>query len=83
MKNTYADEPMIDMQQARAAAGRYKKHALPERAVVASEIVTAPDKRKKYLKAALTRERALATVTEAESHGAPPQCCRDTRESCA
>lgn len=70
MKNTYPGDRMLDVQQARTAASRYKEQALPEKAVIAQEIATEPDNRKKYLKASLTHERARATVTEAESHGA-------------
>src|SRR5215213_512779 len=71
MKNTYPGDRMLDMQQARAAAIRYKKHALPKKADIAKAIAEKPDdNRKKYLKASLTHERARATVTEAESHGA-------------
>ena len=70
MKNQYPGDRMLDMQQARTAASRYKKHALPEKASAADEVAPEPDKRKKYLKATLTHERARATVTEAESHGA-------------
>jgi endonuclease G len=61
---------MFDIQQACAAANRYKKHALPEKAIIAKEIATEPDNRKQYLKASLTHERARATVSEAESRGA-------------
>ncbi len=60
---------MFDIQQARSAASRYKKHALPETLESASAITTVPDNRKRHLKASLTRERARAAVTEAESHG--------------
>ncbi len=70
MKNTYPGDRMLDLQQARAASIRYETRALPKKAVIATEIATEPDKRKKYLKAALTHERARATVSEAESHGA-------------
>lgn len=70
MKNTYPGDQMLDMQQARTAASRYKERALPERVVIAEEIATEPDNRKKYLKASLTHERARATITEAESRGA-------------
>ena len=70
MKNAFPGDRMLDIQQARTAASRYKKCALPEKAVMARGIVTEPDNRKKYLKASLTHERARATVTEAESRGA-------------
>ncbi|HYJ89498.1 MAG TPA: DNA/RNA non-specific endonuclease [Pyrinomonadaceae bacterium] len=74
MKNTYPGDRMLDIQQARTAASRYKEYALPETAAAAKEIATAaasaPDNRKRHLKASLTRERARATITEAESHGA-------------
>jgi endonuclease G len=70
MKNRYPGDRMLDMQQARTAASRYKKHSLPKQVVFAKEIVTEADNRKKYLEASLTHERARAAVTEAESHGA-------------
>lgn len=68
MKNTYPGDRIFDIQQARSAASRYQKHALPQAFDSAIE-VAAPDNRKRHLKASLTRERARATVTEAESHG--------------
>ncbi len=70
MKNIYPGDRMLDIQQARAAASRYKKYALPEGVAMAPEMPVEPDNRKNYLKASLTHERALATVTEAESRGA-------------
>jgi endonuclease G len=70
MINKYPDDRMLDIQQARAAAIRYKKHALPKKADIPKVIAEPPDNRKKYLKASLTHERARATVTEAELHGA-------------
>jgi endonuclease G len=72
MKNRYPSDRTLDIQQARAAASRYKKHGVTPKAAVTAETAIAekPDNRKKYLKATLTRERARATVTEAESRGA-------------
>ena len=70
MKPTNPGDRMLDVQQARKAATRYKEHALPEKAEIAAMVAAEPDNRKKYLKASLTHERAKATVTEAESHGA-------------
>jgi endonuclease G len=67
---------MLDMQQARTAGSRYSAIAEPKTAaataVISDEAVfePAPDDRKKYLKASLTRERVRATVSEAESRGA-------------
>ncbi len=70
MKSAYPGDRMLDVQQARTAASRYKQHASSHVAAMADEIATEPDKRKKYLKASLTHEKARAAVTEAESHGA-------------
>src|SRR5262245_38383472 len=70
MKDIYPGDRMLDMQQARTAADRYKERSLPEEVVVETQPATEPDNRKKFLKATLTHERARATVTEAESHGA-------------
>jgi endonuclease G len=71
MKNSYTGERLLDVQQARTAANRYKEHGLPqEQADIAAEISAEPDNRKKYLKASLTHEKARATVAEAVSHGA-------------
>src|SRR5687767_6922598 len=74
MKRIDPSDRLLDLQQARSAGRRYKRHALPETAEMA-EVATvsakAPDNRKKYLEASLTHERARAVVTEAESHGAP------------
>jgi len=73
MKNRYPGDRSLDMQQARAAGNRYKERVVTKRADLTPEpvIVEPPDNRKKYLKATLTKERARATVTEAESRGAP------------
>src|SRR5215212_5473951 len=71
MKNRYPGDRMLDMQQARAAGRRCKQRGITKEAAVAADAVAEPpDNRKKYLKATLTRERARATVTEAESRGA-------------
>jgi endonuclease G len=70
MKNVYPGDRILDIQQARTAARRYKKYAVSEKAIVEQEIAVKLDNRKRYLKASLTHERARATVTEAESHGA-------------
>ena len=71
MKSQYPGDQMIDIQQARAAASRYKARGVPKKAAAARKMAIAdkPDNRKKYLKATLTHERARATVTEAESRG--------------
>jgi hypothetical protein len=63
---------VLDVQQARTAATRYKEYGLPERPPPAftDEMALPPDKRKTYLKATLTTEKARATVAEAESRGA-------------
>ena len=76
MKNKYPGDRTLDIQQARAAGSRYKERGLTESAAMGgfeAVIEDAPeeDNRKKYLKATLTQERAKATVTEAESRGAP------------
>lgn len=75
MKNTYPGDRTLDIQQARAAATRYKQRGVTEKSAETEgfEAVIAPeeDNRKKYLKETLTQERAKATVTEAESRGAP------------
>lgn len=70
MKNPYPGDRLLDVQQARKAATRYKEHSLPEKAEIAETIRPEPDRRKRYLKASLTHERARAAVSEAESHGA-------------
>lgn len=70
MKSPYPGDRMLDVQQARTAASRYKEHGLPQKLDVAGEIAARPDKRKNYLKASLTHEKARATVAEAVSHGA-------------
>jgi endonuclease G, mitochondrial len=72
MKNKYPGDQTLDIQQARAAASRYKERGLTEKVAAAEgfEAIIAPDNRKNYLKARLTQERAKATVTEAESRGA-------------
>lgn len=70
MRNVYPGDRMLDIQQARTAAARYRQHAAPELEAAEHDILAEPDNRKKYLKATLTHERARATVTEAESHGA-------------
>lgn len=51
MKNTYPGYRTLDMQQARAAASRYKEHGVAEKAAGALEVVfeEPPDNRKKYL----------------------------------
>ena len=72
MKNKYPGDRTVDIQQARAAASRYKQKGVMDRAAAMggfeAVIEDAPeDNRKKYLKEALTEERAKATVTEAES----------------
>ena len=76
MKNTYPGDRMLDIQQARTAGSRYKEYALPQSAAAAKETAmasaaaSAPDTRKRHLKASLTREQARATISEAESNGA-------------
>jgi hypothetical protein len=67
MQSPYPGDRVLDVQQARTAATRYKEHGLPEQAVVKDEIARPTDNRKKYLKASLTHEMARATVAEAES----------------
>ena len=69
MKNAYPGDRLIDVQQALTAADRYNKHGLPAKPDVPDEAAVPQDKRKKYLKAQLTHEKARATVAEAESHG--------------
>jgi endonuclease G len=69
MKSSNPGDRVLDVQQARTAASRYKEHGLPETPVITDETAGAPDKRKRYLKASLTHEKARATVAEAESHG--------------
>ena len=70
MKNAYSGDRMLDVQQARTAAHRYKEQGLPEKPAVTDDGSASPaDNRKKYLKASLTHEKARATVAEAESHG--------------
>ena len=71
MKSSNPGDRMLDVQQARTAANRYKEHGLPELAVITEEMAVAgpPDRRKKYLEVAATREKARATVAEAESRG--------------
>ena len=76
MKNKYPGDRTVDIQQARAAASRYKERGVTESAAAMggfeAVIEDAPeDNRKKYLKETLTQERAKATVAEAESRGAP------------
>jgi|GEM_PF-6885840 len=72
MKNRFPSDRRLDIQQARAAGNRYKERVEIKRAdITPVVIVEPPDNRKKYLKATLTKERARATVTEAESRGAP------------
>lgn len=76
MKNKYPGDRTLDIQQARAAASRYKERGLTESPAAMggfeAVIEDAPeDDRKKHLKETLTQERAKATVTEAESRGAP------------
>jgi hypothetical protein len=72
MKSTNPGDRVLDVQQARTAATRYKEYGLPERPPPAftDEMALPPDKRKTYLKATLTTEKARATVAEAESRGA-------------
>jgi endonuclease G len=70
MKNAYPGDRMLDVQQARTAANRYKEQGLSEKPAVTGDAAASPaDNRKKYLKASLTHEKARATVAEAESHG--------------
>ena len=71
MKNTNPGDRMLDIQQARAAGYRCKQRGITKEAAIVAEAFPPPrDNRKKYLEATLTKERALATVTEAESRGA-------------
>lgn len=73
MKNKYPEDRTLDIQQARAAAGRYKEHGLADKLPAGAEMMMIdappPDKRKQYLKETLTKEKARATVSEAESRG--------------
>lgn len=77
MKSNYPGGRILDVQQARTAASRFKSYRIPDRAArrpkLAEAVVLAAtdDQRKEYLKASLTHERARATVAEAESRGAP------------
>jgi hypothetical protein len=80
MKNTYPGDRMLDMRQARTAARRYTEHALPKKVVLAQELATEPDNRKKYLKASLTRERARGRYRGGIARRAT-QRHGDTRES--
>jgi len=81
MKSTNPGDRVLDVQQARTAGTRYKEYGLPERPPhgYTDEMALPPDKRKTYLKATLTKEKARATVAEAESHGAR----RSARETLA
>ncbi len=70
MKSTYPGDRMLDVQQARTAASRYRQIAKPQIAAISGESAKEPDKRKEYLKVSLVREKARVAVTEAESRGA-------------
>ncbi|HEX6036709.1 DNA/RNA non-specific endonuclease [Longimicrobium sp.] len=70
MKTAYPGDRMLDLQQARTAALRYKDRALPETFAFTEAAEAPADNRKTYLKTSLTHERARAVVTEAESNGA-------------
>ena len=70
MKNPAPLDPTLDVQQVRAAGSRYKDRGVTEARI--DNLERAEDggeKRKRYLKASLTHERARATVREAESSG--------------
>jgi endonuclease G len=70
MKAPYPGDRMLDVQQARTAGSRYKRVEPRPKAAAGRKPEAQPDKRKKYLKSLLTQQKARATVTEAESHGA-------------
>ncbi len=82
MKNSYFSDRMLDLTQARAAAGRFKAQGSPRTPLRAGRVVAQTDNRKSYLKASLTEEKARATVSEAESRGALPSAA-DTLASLA
>ncbi|HHU39830.1 MAG TPA: hypothetical protein GXZ45_11190 [Propionibacterium sp.] len=69
MKNPYPGDELLNVEAARTAAVRFDKEAT--HAPARAEIDTAPDRRKQYLKDALTEEKARAVVADAETHGAP------------
>lgn len=69
MKNPYPGDELLNVEAARTAAVRFEEKA--PQAMAGAEIDTAPDRRKQYLKAALTEEKARAVVADAEALGTP------------
>ena len=69
MKNPYPGDELLNVEAARTAAVRFEEKA--PQAMAGAEIDAAPDRRKQYLKAALTEEKARAVVADAEALGTP------------
>ena len=67
MRNPYPGDELLDADEARTAALRHERQA-PE-VTLGVDVEPERDRRKEYLKASLTEEKARAVVADAEAHG--------------